>query len=298
MDSESRVESSRYLLTSDNYSIWTVSIEAKLEDIGSREVVTGLLKIDEKTTAEEIAAYSVLNRKGYSKIIQNLDASNLALVSTTLPETDRFNGRALWKLLKEKYAGSDLVARSAALDHFLDLEYSEVGSFCSAIRLSNQRLVLANVLKDDQVKIMIMLRKLPRGQYQSFRDIIAMGFATETFESAIKRLESYAVSNNIKKEIFASSSDQATMMTTTSTSKPTILCSHCGKTGHRPYNCWIKHPEKAPKTEAAHLTVQENYAQLTDKPSSDADGHFTYFRTPDGNRYHLDDCKWENVKYF
>ncbi|PLW41732.1 hypothetical protein PCASD_05669 [Puccinia coronata f. sp. avenae] len=154
-----------------------------------------------------------------------------------------------------------------------------------------------NVLRDNQVKIMIMLRKLPRGQFQLFRDIIAMGFATKTFEAAIKRLELYAVSNNIKKE--STTKTQATMMTTTtSTSKPTVLCSHCGKTSHRPDNCWIKHPEKAPKNKAAHLTVQENYAQLSNKPYSDADGHFTYFRTPNGNCYHLDDCKWENVKYF
>ncbi|PLW24567.1 hypothetical protein PCASD_09187 [Puccinia coronata f. sp. avenae] len=272
---------------------------AKLEDIGARKTVTGLLKIDEKTTAEEIAAYSVLNRKGYSKIVQNLDASNLALVSTTLPKNDCFNGCALWKLLKGKYTGSDLVAQSSALDHFLDLEFSNVGSFCSAIRLSNQCLVLANVLKDDQVKIMIMLRKLSRNQFQSFRDIIAMGFATETFELSVKRLESYAVFNNIKKEALPSSTTQATMMsTTTSTSKPAVLCLHCGKTGHHTHNCWVKYPEKAPKTKAAHLTVQDNYAQLADKSSSDANGHFTYFRTPNGNCYHLDNCKFENVKYF
>ncbi|PLW24505.1 hypothetical protein PCASD_07463 [Puccinia coronata f. sp. avenae] len=217
-------------------------------------------------------------------------------MGTTLPETNRFNGRALWKLLKEKYAGSDLVSCSAALDHFLDLKYQDVASFCSAIRLSNQRLVLANVLKGDQVKIMIMLCKLPRGQYQLFRDIIAMGFATKTFESAIKQLKSYALSNNIKKELM--SKTQATMMTTASTSKPTVLCLHCGKTGHRPHNCWVKHPEKAPKTKAAHLTIQENYPQLSDKSSSDADGYFTYLQTPDGNCNHLNDCKWENVKYF
>jgi hypothetical protein len=109
---------------------------------------------------------------------------------------------------------------------------------------------------------MIMLRKLPRDQYQLFRDIIAMGFATKTFESAVKRLESYAISNNIKKESFASSSDQATMMTKASSSK-TLACSHCGKTGHRPHNCWKKFPEKAPKTESAHLTLVNQLQSVT-----------------------------------
>ncbi|EFP93991.1 uncharacterized protein PGTG_20007 [Puccinia graminis f. sp. tritici CRL 75-36-700-3] len=287
MESESRLESSRYLLTSDNYSTWIVSIEAKLEDIGARELVTGLIKIDEKTTPDELDKYTVLNKKGYLKIIQNLDATNLALVSTTLPEEDRFKGRALWKLLKNKYAGSDLVARSTALDHFLDLEYTDVGSFCSAIRLANQRLVLANVLKDDQVKIMIMLRKLPREQYQSFRDIIAMGFASETFESAVKRLESYAISNNIKKGSFASSSDQATMMTKATTSKSTA-CSHCGKTGHRPHNCWTKYPEKAAKTESAHLTLVDGYNQLQ--------GVTNWCTLPDGTRMNADDISYDCLR--
>ncbi|EFP82574.1 uncharacterized protein PGTG_08770 [Puccinia graminis f. sp. tritici CRL 75-36-700-3] len=284
MESESRLDSSRYLLTSDNYSTWVVSIEAKLEDIGARELVTGLTKIDEKTTPDELNKYSVLNKKGYLKIVLNLDAANLALVSTTLPEEDRFKGRALWKLLKNKYAGSDLVARSTALDHFLDLEYSDVGSFCAAIRLANQRLVLANVLRDDQVKIMIMLRKLHRGQYQSFRDIIAMGFATETFESAVKRLESYAISNNIKKESFSSSSDQATMMTKAIASK-SMACTHCGKTGHRPHNCWKKFPEKAPKTESAHLTVVDEYNQLKEVTN--------WCTLPDGTRIDADEIRYD-----
>jgi hypothetical protein len=288
MENKSRLESSRYLLTSDNYSIWTVSIEANLEDIGARELVTGLVKIDEKTTPEELNKYSVLNKKGYSKIVQNLDATNLALVSTTLPEEERFNGRALWKLLKNKYAGSDLVAWSTALDQFLDLEYSDVVSFCSAIRLANQRLFLANVLKDDQVKIMIMLRKLPREQYQSFRDIIAMGFASETFESAVKRLESYAISNNFKKESFASPSEQATMMTKATTSKSAVACSHCGKTGHRLHNCWKKFPEKAPKTESAHLTVVDEYNQLREVTN--------WCTLPDGTRYNADDISFDCLR--
>ncbi|KAA1105671.1 hypothetical protein PGT21_015048 [Puccinia graminis f. sp. tritici] len=54
-------------------------------------------------------------------------------------------------------------------------------------------------------------------KYQSFRDIIAMGFATKRFESAVKRLKSYMILNKIKKESFASSSNQATMMTKTNT---------------------------------------------------------------------------------
>jgi hypothetical protein len=112
-----------------------------------------------------------------------------------------------------------------------------------------------------------------------------MGFATKTFESAVKRLKSYAISNNIKKESFASSSDQATMMTKANTSKPYNACSHCGKNGHRPHNCWVKYPDKAPKTESAHLTVVDEYNQLQ--------GITNWCTLPDGTCMDADEIRYD-----
>ncbi|KAA1068520.1 hypothetical protein PGTUg99_050070 [Puccinia graminis f. sp. tritici] len=281
--SETVTQTTRFLLTSSNYTIWVLPMSAKLEDIGIRTYVCGALKTDEKTPAEELARLEKLNMKAYSMIIQNLDSENLALVSTTLPSTNHFNGKALWSLLRKKYAGSDLVARSAALDHFLDIEFKNISSFCSAIRLANQKLVLADVLNDDQVKMMLMLRKLPRGQFQSFRDIVAMGFLSESFEDIMKRLEAYSISNNIQKD--SSIDTQASMMTTASSSKSGAACTHCGKTGHRPHNCWKKFPEKAPKTKSAHLTVVDEYNQLKEVTN--------WCTLPDGTRMDADEIRYD-----
>ncbi|KAI7962129.1 hypothetical protein MJO28_000223 [Puccinia striiformis f. sp. tritici] len=276
MDStENKPDNNRFLLTSENYAIWTIPMEAKLEDLEALEIVTGVLQIKDKTSAEDVARITKLNRKAYSKIVQNLDSDNLALVSTTLPITDKFNGRALWTLLLNKYAGSDLVARSAALDLFLDLEYDNIASFVKSIRLANQKLVLAGILLDDQVKMMIMLKKLPRQDFRSFRDIVAMGFSTESFESIVKRLESYSITNHIKKE---SSAPLQSLLTRSSNMK---TCVHCNKPGHQPANCWVKYPEKAPKTETSHLTT----------------GDFSHFRTSDGKLHSIDDIRFENVQY-
>ncbi|POW11683.1 hypothetical protein PSHT_08335 [Puccinia striiformis] len=264
-----------FLLTSENYAIWTIPMEAKLEDLEALEIVTGVLQIEDKTSAEDVARITKLNRKAYSKIMQNLDSDNLALVSTTLPITDKFNGRALWTLLLNKYAGSDLVARSAALDLFLDLEYDNIALFVKSIRLANQKLVLAGILLDDQVKMMIMLKKLPRQDFRSFRDIVAMGFSTESFESIVKRLESYSITNHIKKE---SSAPLQSLLTRSSNMK---TCVHCNKPGHQPANCWVKYPEKAPKTETSHLTT----------------GDFSHFCTSDGKLHSIDDIRFENVQY-
>ncbi|PLW30209.1 hypothetical protein PCASD_18268 [Puccinia coronata f. sp. avenae] len=109
-----------------------------------------------------------------------------------------------------------------------------------------------------------------------------MGFAIKTFEDSIKRLEYYAISNNIKKETSASTSEQATMITTTKTG---AACHHCGKTSHRPHNCWVKFPEKAPKTKSAHFTVIDEYNQLQ--------GVTNWCTLPDGTRINADDISYD-----
>ncbi|EFP93002.1 uncharacterized protein PGTG_19015 [Puccinia graminis f. sp. tritici CRL 75-36-700-3] len=291
---ETSSHKTRFLLTNSNYVIWKISIEAKLFDLGAREYVVGITKVDEKTSAEEIAKLSKLNTKAYSLIIQNLDSENLSLVSTTLPITDQFNGKALWTLLRNKYAGSNLAARSAALDIFLDLEFKDVSLFATAIRLSNQKMVLAGIMLDDQVKMMIMLQKLPRQEFRSFRDIVAMGFATESFEAIVKRLEAYTVTNNIKKDSLDEPqvSPQTSLHTQSvdSSLRSNPVCPHCKKVGHRPNNCWLKFPEKAPNTKRSHMTTD---SQLSSNPTD-----FTWFRTAEGVRHHVDEIKFENVTYF
>ncbi|EFP93109.1 hypothetical protein PGT21_015595 [Puccinia graminis f. sp. tritici] len=80
--------------------------------------------------------------------------------------------------------------------------------------------------------------------------------------SIVKRLESYSVTNKIKKESKKESSINPPMMLHTCASSQPIeptpsvspICVHCKKTGHRPTKCWTKYPEKAPKTPTSHYT--------------------------------------------
>ncbi|EFP74552.1 uncharacterized protein PGTG_00508 [Puccinia graminis f. sp. tritici CRL 75-36-700-3] len=53
--SETVTQTTRFLLTSSNYTIWILPMAAKLEDIGIRTYFTGVLKTDEKTPSEELA---------------------------------------------------------------------------------------------------------------------------------------------------------------------------------------------------------------------------------------------------
>ncbi|POW09166.1 hypothetical protein PSHT_09236 [Puccinia striiformis] len=206
------VVANRFLLTTSNYAIWLLPTTAKLHDLGIRDLL-------------------VDNSKP--------DVDNLTLVTTMLPLADQFDGRKLWVLLKNKYAGNDHVARSTALDSFIDVEFKDVKSFCSAMRLANQKMVLANILNNNEVKIMIMLRQLPDPSSSRLETLSPWGFRLNRFENILKRLESYAISNNIKSE------------------RP-------------PQTCFTLALNKAPPR-----VLQE--------------GDFSYFRTSDGVRHHVDE---------
>ncbi|OAV89018.1 hypothetical protein PTTG_28842 [Puccinia triticina 1-1 BBBD Race 1] len=283
--SEIVTQTTRFLLTTTNYTVWKLSIEAKLHDLGFREYVIGTWDLTDKNSADNHAKAAKLNGKAYSLIIQNLDSDNLAL--------DQFNRRALWTLLKDKYAGTNFIDRSVALDNFLDVEYKDIPSFCSAIRLANQKMVLAGVLDDDQVKMMLMLRQLPQHQFKSFRDVVTMTCAEESFEDIVKKLETYKVTS-MKNE--GSINTQSTLHTRAQVNTKSLnlkTCIHCDKPGHQPANCWVKYPEKAPKTAAAHITMQDNFNQLDTNDPTD----FSYFRTADGVRHHINEIRYEGVNY-
>jgi hypothetical protein len=125
-----------------------------------------------------------------------LNQEILAYVSSTLPETDEFNGYKLWQLLKQKYAGNDLTSRTTALKKYLAIEYDSFSSFLPLVRSANQKLVLSKLALDNQVKTILMLDKLPQ-DFHLFKTNISMNFETEAFDSVLKKLEDFAVQNQL-----------------------------------------------------------------------------------------------------
>jgi hypothetical protein len=113
-----------------------------------------------------------------------------------------------------------------------------------------------------------------------------MNYGTESFESVIKKLESYVAQNDLDKKPSLMSSTPPRSLLTRSNDQATSsssVCDHCKKPGHCVNNCWAKHPEKAPKSHSAHLTVQENYNQLSNPTD------FSLFRTANGVLHHVDE---------
>jgi hypothetical protein len=283
----------KILLTTENYALWLLPMKAKLHKMKSLTIVTGAVVCpDPKDDKVNAALYTQLNEDAYAEIIQHLNQENLALVSTKLPSKDEFNGYALWQLLKAQYAGSDLTSRTTALKTFLALEYDTFKTFLSLVRAANQKITLSGLVMDDQVKNLLMLDKLPKS-FHAFKTNVSMHFETKPFEHILKRLEDYAIQNNLNARLTSSTPD-----TTLALLSSTKACTHCKKTGHQPANCWIKYPKRAPKTPAAHLTVQDNFTQLQEQQSSTNPTDFSFFRTANGVRHHIDEIRYENIRYF
>ncbi|OAV95435.1 hypothetical protein PTTG_03508 [Puccinia triticina 1-1 BBBD Race 1] len=85
MSSDYIVCETKILLTNENYPLWLLLIEAKLHKLKYLNVVPRIL----------------------------------AYVSSSLPEANKFNGNKLWTLLKSKYAGDDLTAKTTPLKQSL-----------------------------------------------------------------------------------------------------------------------------------------------------------------------------------
>ncbi|KNE88697.1 hypothetical protein PSTG_17887 [Puccinia striiformis f. sp. tritici PST-78] len=178
---------SRILLTSTNYIAWLFAMEAKLLDIEAYGIVTGKTPIPSDTAVEKKNSWQKLNLQAYIKIVKNLSIDVINYVSSALTEPQ--SGVALWTLLREKYAGSNLAAQSVALNSLVHIKMSTLSAFLSDMRLANQRVILAGIQLPDQAKTLLMLDKLP-SSFHSFCDIVTMGFATKTFDQILQRLES------------------------------------------------------------------------------------------------------------
>ncbi|OAV85169.1 hypothetical protein PTTG_10873 [Puccinia triticina 1-1 BBBD Race 1] len=256
-------ELTRIRLTSENYLVWLVQIEARLFRLDVRDVIIGNTAKPENSG--EQAAWTKKNQLGYVEIIESLDSKNTAYVGAATPVNHKFDGQYVWNLLKLKYAADDDVAKVVALEDFLGIKYSTIPKFVSDMRKANQKLILAGMDLGNRMRNLMVLARLPRDQFQLFRDVITMGFSGENFESLLRRLENHGAQNKIGNEgdfrpsqaaLFTISSGQLTCPSCKKTFK---VCTHCQKTGHSADTCYQKHPDKRPTSSS---TPQVHFAAI------------------------------------
>ncbi|PLW43384.1 hypothetical protein PCANC_13209 [Puccinia coronata f. sp. avenae] len=115
-------------------------MKAKLHKIKALTIVTGAFHCPNPEKDKPNAQlYVKLNEDAYAKIVQHLSQEVLAYVSYVMPKSDKFNGLALWTVLKNKFAGNDLTSRTTALKKFLAVDYDSFAAFLPLIRLANQK---------------------------------------------------------------------------------------------------------------------------------------------------------------
>jgi len=245
-------------------------MKAKLHKMKVLNIVNGAIaRPDPEKDKPNAQLFDKLNEEAYVEIIQHIGQDVLAFVSTTLPPSDEFNGLALWRLLKEKFAGNDLTSRTTALKTFLSLEFNHFSSFLSSVQSANQKIVLSGLVMDDQVKNILMLDKLP-SDFHSFKTNIAMHFKSEPFETILKKLEDFAAQNQLN-DIKTLSTPIQLMYTRSADSKIACphckrgfrFCTHCLKIGHSEDNCFKKHPNKQQPKSTGSSSKQSHLTHLT-----------------------------------
>ncbi|POV99948.1 hypothetical protein PSTT_13451 [Puccinia striiformis] len=176
--------SSKIRLDSTNYFGWIVQMQSRFRRLGCLDVVLGRAVKPEKP--EAAADWVDKNEGAYFEIIDHVDVEHMTLIGGAVPPNQQFDGRFVWDLLKSKYAANDDVSKLVALEAFNELEFTTIPAFITTVCQINQRLILANFDLGNQLRNLMVLAKLPRDRFQSFRDIITMGFVAEDFESLLR----------------------------------------------------------------------------------------------------------------
>ncbi|POW09403.1 hypothetical protein PSTT_06780 [Puccinia striiformis] len=192
--------SSKIRLNSTNYLGWIVQMQARLRRLDVLDVVLGRSVKPEKP--EAAADWSAKNETAYFEIVEHVDIEHLTLIGGRFPQINNLT-----------------VNLSGPFSSLSMLQTT------TNVRGINQRLILANFDLGDRLRNLMVLAKLPRGRFQSFRDIITMGFATENFESLLRRLENYAAQNKISEDEL-NRPEQAALLTL---SNHQLTCPSCKK---------------------------------------------------------------------
>ena len=152
-------EAPRIRLTSENYLVWRVQMKAKLFRLGAWDIVNS--KKAKPKKAEDQPSWTAKNQSAYVEIIDHLNAEMMAFVGGAVPEAHDFDGCFVWNLLKSKFAADDDVAKVAALEQFLSLEYTSILTFVLNIRAANHKLILAGMDLGNKMQNLLTLAKLP-----------------------------------------------------------------------------------------------------------------------------------------
>ncbi|MBW0574532.1 hypothetical protein O181_114247, partial [Austropuccinia psidii MF-1] len=181
--------------------------------------------------------------KSFCLLIRCLDNNTLSFVSNKIQPQQDGDGKALWDLLKEKFVGSGVQARGAALDQFFDLKFQTVEQWVEDLCKSTRKIQLSGVSIDNDIISRFAIRSLP-SKFESLIRVLTHSDRYPDIEAIIDCVESNQAQFSkafIKSEVALSAERQLV--------KEKRKFHFCKKVGHLEKDCWKK---KGVKTSTHH----------------------------------------------
>ncbi|MBW0513119.1 hypothetical protein O181_052834 [Austropuccinia psidii MF-1] len=165
---------------------------------------------------------------------------------------DEGDGRVLWNLLKEKFIGSSIQAKGAALDQFLDLKFKTLDQWIGDLCESTRKVELSGVSIEHDIISRIAIRALP-SKFESLVRVITHGNRYPSIEDIISCLESDQAQ-------FGKTLNVDKMALTADRNNPkSYTCYSCGKVGHTDKYCFNRsNNQNKRRTHQARLAQTES----------------------------------------
>ncbi|MBW0582576.1 hypothetical protein O181_122291 [Austropuccinia psidii MF-1] len=216
-----KTESRRIILNKRNYVAWTFSMRAELRNINCLEYIEGIQ--DNPSGEKKVKSYCLLTRY--------IDETVVSFISNKMKIQDEGDGRVLWNLLKEKFIGSSIQAKGAALDQFLDIKFKTLDQWIEDLCKSTRKVELSGESIEHDIISRIAIRALP-SKFESLVRVITHGNRYPSIEDIISCLESDQAQ-------FGKTSNVDKMALTADRNNPKgYKCYSCGKVGHTAKYCF------------------------------------------------------------
>ncbi|MBW0493742.1 hypothetical protein O181_033457 [Austropuccinia psidii MF-1] len=120
--------------------------------------------------------------------MRHLDKSIVAFVGNKTAPEEKGDGRALWKMLRDKFVGSGVKAQGVALDKFLELKFRDLNQWIEDLRTTTRRMSLTGTDVNNALVTRLAIRTLPN-KYESLIRTLTYGNQYPNIEDIIVNVE-------------------------------------------------------------------------------------------------------------
>ncbi|MBW0534004.1 hypothetical protein O181_073719 [Austropuccinia psidii MF-1] len=120
--------------------------------------------------------------------MRHLNESIVAFVGNKITPEEKGDGRALWRMLKDKFGGSGVQAQEIALDKFLEQKFKNLDQWVEDLQTTTRRMSITGTDVNNALVSRLAIRTLPN-KYKSLIRILTYGNQYPTIEDIIVNVE-------------------------------------------------------------------------------------------------------------